>query len=74
MPTYPLTLDTVAKFHAAHHRLAVHCPGCFRWSELDLAAMIKRGEGDRRFANMKPRCTVCGGPGKWQVRPPTGPT
>ena len=50
MAVYPLTSDTVAKFHSANHCLAVHCPDCFRRAEIDLAAMIQRGEGDRRFA------------------------
>jgi hypothetical protein len=46
MLVYPLALDTVAKFREARHKLAVHCPSCFRWAEIDLAAMIDR-DGDQ---------------------------
>jgi len=65
---YPVTCDTVGKLHFVGHKLAVHCEPCARRVDVDLKAMIERGEGDRRFEEMKPRCSVRGQVGKWQVR------
>jgi hypothetical protein len=65
---YPITCDTPAKLHFVGHKLAVHCEPCVRWADVDLKAMIERGQGDRRFEDMRPRCSGCGQVRKWQVR------
>jgi hypothetical protein len=51
------------------HTLAAYCPRCDRWAEIDLAAMVEAGLGDRRLP-IGVRCSACGSPGQLQVRPP----
>jgi len=62
-------LGTLAGLLEHRHRLDAYCPRCDRWAELDLAAMVSNGLGDRRLP-IKVRCRECGEVGRLQVRPP----
>jgi hypothetical protein len=64
-----IDLSTLAGLHRHQHQLAAYCPLCDRWAQLDLAAMVSAGLGDRRLP-IKVRCSVCAGRGRLQVRPP----
>jgi hypothetical protein len=64
-----IDLGTLAGLLEHHHRLDAYCLRCDRWAELDLAAMVAAGLGDRRLP-ISVRCSACGSPGQLQVRPP----
>ena len=64
-----IDLGTLAGLLEHGHALAAYCVRCDRWAELDLAAMVAAGLGDRRLP-IRVRCQVCGEPGRLQVRPP----
>ena len=64
-----IDLGTLAGLHRYQHQLAAYCQHCDRWAQLDLAALIDAGLGDRRLP-IKVRCQVCGDLGRLQVRPP----
>ena len=64
-----IDLSTLAALLEHSHRLDAHCPRCDRWAEIDLAAMVAAGLGDRRLP-IKVRCRECGEAGRLQVRPP----
>ena len=51
------------------HRLDAYCPRCDRRAEIDLAAMVAAGLGDRRLP-IKVHCRNCCGTGRLHVRPP----
>ncbi len=74
MTIYPAHTGYSRKVPRGETSVRAPLPNCFRWAEIDLQAMVDRGEGDRRFEYMLPRCRACGDPGKWQARPPTGAT
>jgi hypothetical protein len=38
----------------------VWCYQCSRWQQIDLAAMVRDGSGDKAIADLKFRCAVCG--------------
>ena len=63
-------MDTVAKFVAYRQELAVRCPSCRHSSVIDLQRLVDAGRGERLLARLKTRCRVCGGAGRFQVRPP----
>jgi hypothetical protein len=66
-----LTVDMLAALLGSDHRLAVWCPSCRRWVDLDLAALgVAEGCGGRRLQNFTPRCRVCRQSGQIRVRPP----
>ena len=65
-------LGTLAGLLEHRHRLDAYCPRCERWAELDLAAMVSNGLGDRRLP-IKVRCRHCGKVGRLQARPPVSP-
>ena len=64
-----IDLGTLAGLYEHRHRLAAYCPRCNRWAEIDLAAMIDAGLGDRRLP-LRVRCRARGEVGRLQVRPP----
>jgi len=64
-----IDLSTLAGLHRHQHQLAAYWPRCDRWAEIDLAAMVDAGLGDRRLP-IGVRCSACGSPGQLQVRPP----
>jgi len=64
-----INLGTLAGLLEHHHRLDAYCPRCGRWAELDLAAMVAAGYGERRLP-LRVRCRDCGEVGRLQVRPP----
>jgi hypothetical protein len=64
-----IDLSTLAGLLEHRHRLDAFCPRCDRWAEIDLAAMVSNGLGDRRLP-IKVRCQDCGGVGRLRVRPP----
>jgi len=64
-----IDLGTLAGLLEHHHRLDAYCPRCGRWAELDLAAMIDAGLGDR-WLPLRVSCRDCGEVGWLQVRPP----
>jgi hypothetical protein len=64
-----IDLSTLAGLLEHRHRLDAYCPRCARWAEIDLAAMVEAGLGDRRLP-IKVRCRNCGETGRLQVRPP----
>ena len=65
----PRAPGTLAGLHEHHHRLDAYCPRCDRWAEIDLAAMVAAGLGDRRLP-IKVHCRNCCETGRLQVRPP----
>jgi hypothetical protein len=64
-----IDLGTLAGLLEHEHTLAAYCPHCDRWAQLDLAAMVSNGLGDRRLP-IKVLCRDCGEVGQLQVRPP----
>jgi len=64
-----IDLGTLAGLLEHEHQLAAYCPRCDRWAEIDLAAMVARGQGARRLP-IRVRCRHCGEVGQLQVRPP----
>jgi hypothetical protein len=64
-----IDLGTLAGLLEHRHRLDAYCPRCDRWAEIDLAAMLSNGLGDRRLP-IKVRCRDCSEVGRLQVRPP----
>ena len=64
-----IDLGSLAALLDHRHRLDAYCPRCDRWAELDLAAIVAAGYGDRRLP-IKVRCRDCGEVGRLQVRTP----
>ena len=64
-----IDLGSIAGLHDHAHTLAAYCPRCDRWAVLDLAGMVRTGQGARRLP-LPVRCRDCGQPGSLQVRPP----
>jgi len=64
-----IDLGTLAGLHRHRHQLAGYCERCDRWADLDLAAMVAAGLGNRRLP-IRIRCRGCGDLGRLQVRPP----
>jgi RNase P subunit RPR2 len=64
-----IDLGSIAGLVVHDHELRAYCVKCARWSALDLAAMVRAGQGGRRLP-LKVRCRACGEPGQLQVRPP----
>jgi len=64
-----IDLGSIAGLHEHRHRLDAYCQRCHRWAELDVAAMVAAGLGDRRLP-ITVRCRGCGEIGRLQVRPP----
>jgi hypothetical protein len=64
-----IDLGTLAGLHDHDHELRAYCPRCDRWQVLDLAGMVRAGQGARRLP-LRVRCRDCGEPGRLQVRPP----
>jgi hypothetical protein len=64
-----IDLGSVAGLHARDHQLHCYCVRCDRWVVLDLAAMVRAGQGERRLP-LTVRCRDCGDHGQLQVRPP----
>lgn len=60
-----IDLGTVAGLYEHEHELAAFCPVCDRWAVLDLADMVRRGEGARRLP-LRVRCRWCGAAGVLQ--------
>ena len=50
-----IDLSTLAGLHEHGHRLDACCPRCDRWAELELAAMVAAGLGERRLP-LRVRC------------------
>ena len=64
-----IDLGSIGGLYERQHELHAHCLHCDRWSVLDLAGMVRRGQGSRRLP-ITVRCRVCGEVGTLQVRPP----
>ena len=64
-----IDLGTLAGLHEHRHRLDAYCLRCNRWAEIDLAAMVAAGLGERRLP-IRVRCRDCGELGRLQVRLP----
>ena len=64
-----IDLGTLTGLLERRHRLDAYCPRCNRWAELELAAMVGAGLGERRLP-IRVRCRACGDLGRLQVRPP----
>ena len=64
-----IDLSTLAGLLEHRHEIAAYCQRCDRWAEIDLAAMVEAGLGERRLP-IKVRCRDCGEVGRIQVRPP----
>lgn len=64
-----IDLGTLGGLHERDHQLHAYCARCVRWSVLDLEAMVRLGQGDRRLP-IRVRCATCGSCGELQVRPP----
>ena len=63
-------LSTLAGLLEHQHQLAAYCPRCDRWAVLDLARLSEDGRGELCIIGWQPRCSICGGHGLLQVRPP----
>ena len=46
--------------HAGVHRVDAVCVSCDRWAELDLAELVRRGQGDVPLIHLPLRCGRCG--------------
>jgi hypothetical protein len=66
----PVVLDTFAACLRHRHALRAFCPGCRRWALIDLAALVREGQGGRRLVGCRLRCCVCGGAGALQLCAP----
>ena len=64
-----IDLGTLGGLLEHHHRLDAYCPRCDRWAELELAAMVAAGLGERRLP-LRVRCQDCGEVVRLQVRAP----
>jgi uncharacterized Zn finger protein len=64
-----IDLGSIAGLYDREHQLHAYCLHCDRWSPLDLAGMVRRGQGSRRLP-LTVRCRECGEVGTLQVRPP----
>jgi hypothetical protein len=64
-----IDLGTIGGLYEREHELHAYCGTCDRWAVLDLGAMVRAGQGDRRLP-LKVRCRWCGAAGTLQVRPP----
>jgi hypothetical protein len=64
-----IDLGTIAGLHGRNHELHAYCLRCDRWRVLDLAALVRAGQGERRLP-LCVRCRFCGERGGVQVRPP----
>jgi hypothetical protein len=49
--------------------LEAHCIGCMRFESIDLEQLLAEGRGDTCFIMLKPKCTLCGKKGEFQIRP-----
>jgi hypothetical protein len=64
-----LDLGSIAGLYKHAHELHAYCATCDRWAAVDLAAMIRQGQGEKRLP-LRVRCRWCGAAGALQVRPP----
>ncbi|HET9693717.1 MAG TPA: hypothetical protein VFP48_04995 [Steroidobacteraceae bacterium] len=64
-----IDLGTLAGLFERRHELHAYCLHCDRWRTLDLAALVRAGQGARRLP-LTVRCRACGEAGQLQVRPP----
>jgi hypothetical protein len=70
VPRLAISIRTLGECLRHGHRLAAFCPVCQRWTQLDLARLVKRGFGARPLTSCRVRCRVCGGAGRLQLRAP----
>lgn len=66
----PSTYGTARYFLAEGYIISAYCRRCDRWADLDLARMVRDGDGDRQLIPLRLRCSVCGSVGEGQVQPP----
>jgi hypothetical protein len=64
-----IDLGSIAGLYEREHELHAYCMRCDRWAVLNLEAMVRTGQGDRRLP-LRVRCRWCGAMGQLQVRPP----
>jgi hypothetical protein len=67
-----IDLGSIAGLYEREHELHAYCHHCDRWSVLELANMVRTGQGSRRLP-LTVRCRECGESGQLQVRPPMPP-
>jgi hypothetical protein len=63
-----IDLGSIQGLYEHGHELHAFCLRCERWRVLDLAGMVRRGQGSRRLP-LTVRCRQCGELGQIQVRP-----
>jgi len=66
----PIRIATLAECLRSRHGVAAYCARCRRWAQLDLAALVATGYGDRLLAECRPRCRTCQARGQVQLRAP----
>jgi RNase P subunit RPR2 len=64
-----IDLGCISGLHERQHELHAYCCRCSRWRVLDLALMVRAGQGAMRML-LRVRCRECGEVGQLQVRPP----
>ncbi len=69
-PYPPLRYTTARAMLAGGYTLAAYCRRCDRWADVDLARLVRIGQGDRELIPFRPVCRVCGQLGEGQLRPP----
>lgn len=65
----PIVIDTLRAMHERQRTLHAYCWRCDRWAEIDLAAMIAAGHGERR-PPFYARCFECGERGQLLIQVP----
>lgn len=51
---------TPSSYHALGLTIRLHCRACAHEANLDLAALIERGLGDRDLRELRHVCRICG--------------
>lgn len=69
-PLHPIRIATACEMLEHRYRVAVWCPACKVWREVNLAEMVMRGRGDESLMRRRWVCRDCGGLGKMQLRVP----
>lgn len=66
---HPIVIDSIRAMHEHRRTLHAYCWRCRRWADIDLSALVRAGEGERKCP-LYVRCQVCGERGQLQVRQP----
>lgn len=65
-----IQLNTPRRLYQHDHKIAVYCPDCDRWKELEIDQIMATGKADKGLPDLSFRCGGCGGSGEMQIRTP----